>query len=554
MQLNPVHLALAGLFQARLFRIPDYQRAYSWQRRQRMDLFADIKEAHRTGRTHFMATVVGLAREKRTIGADEFSVIEIVDGQQRLTTLVILIKAIECALAGREKSQTRLRKELRALLVKGDAYNLLLLQTNHDSSDIFTTYIRTGRLKSDEVSTAADADLVDAVSECGEFVKEWNNEGSLTDLVFTIRNRLSVIYHELVDQSTVYRVFEVLNSRGLDVRWLDKTKSQLMALICEHVEEGSQTECLGEMQGLWKDIYRELGLEPHIGDEALRFAGTLAAQTRPNRIISDADAAAELLRMAGSSTGSIIEAARWLRTVVRKARALQSNPRLAAVTRIAHARFLAIAIKLREFDDTTEKGLLKAWENVTFRIFTLAGKDSRTRVGEYVRLGYDILQRGHTALEIADALVTLGDGYTIDDVIVHDTWENWYEGWTEEVRYLLFRYDEHLASEAGVQINESQWARVWASDPARSVEHVMPQSSGKGYIHNLGNLVLLPPGLNSSLKDKPPQAKATRYIESGLQATIAVGLEVRGGLRWNKRAVLKRAASIEQFVRLEWGN
>lgn len=554
MQLNPMHLSIAKLMQARLFRIPDYQRAYSWQHRQREDLFADIRETQRSGREHFMATVVGLARERRTIGADEFGVIDLVDGQQRVTTLVILLKAIEKALGDGDKAEAKIKGELADLLVKGDEHNLVLLQTNHDSSDVFTTYVRTGVIKRKAVVTAADDNLVEAADECEAFVDQWKATGSLTDLVFTIRHRLSVIYHELADQSTVYRVFEVLNSRGLDVRWLDKTKSQLMASIYEHVDEGSRTEGLHEMQSIWKDVYRDLGLEERVGDEALRFAGTWSRETRPNRILSDEDASIELLRIAGTKLKSIVEAASWLKAVVRKSLELKADQRRAAVTRIAHARFLAIAILLRGFDEKTERDLLSAWERVTFRIFTLAGKDTRSKVGEYVRLGYDVLASKLPPKAVAAAIAELGDGYSIDEVIFEDSWDNWYEGWAEEVRYVLFRYEEHLARKAGMQINESQWAKVWAADPARSVEHIMPQSSGKRYVHHLGNLTMLPPKVNSSLKDKPPQDKAARYVECGLQATMAVGRSIQEGQRWNRQAVLDRAAAIEEFVREEWAD
>lgn len=122
------------------------------------------------------------------------------------------------------------------------------------------------------------------------------------------------------------------------------------------------------------------------------------------------------------------------------------------------------------------------------------------------------------------------------------------------MRYLLYRYEEHLARESGVKINESQWAKVWAADPARSIEHIMPQSSGKQYVHHLGNLAMLPPNVNSSLKDKPPREKAKRYIECGMQATMAVGRAIESGVKWNKDAVLERAKKIEEFVRKEWGD
>lgn len=43
-----------------------------------------------------------------------------------------------------------------------------------------------------------------------------------------------MIYHQIDDELVVYRVFETLNSRGLNVKWIGKTKSQLMALIFEY--------------------------------------------------------------------------------------------------------------------------------------------------------------------------------------------------------------------------------------------------------------------------------------------------------------------------------
>lgn len=554
MQLNPMHLTVDKLLQGRLFRVPEYQRAYSWQKRQRDDLFNDIREAHRTGREHFMATVVALARDSRLIEADEFRVVELVDGQQRVTTLVILLKALEKALDANDKSEGRMKGHLAGLLVKGDNHNLVLLQTNHDSSDVFLEYVRKGVLKTVTIVTAADQNLLDAAAECEAFVREWRATGSLVELLATVRNKLSLIYHEIADESIVYRVFEVLNSRGLDVRWIDKTKSRVMALIFEYVEPGSRRDGLHEMQTMWKDIYRVLGLEERLGEEALRFAGTWLRPTRPNRILSEEDASSEVARVAGDKLKTIIGAASWLKTVTHKVLDLHRDVRRAAVTRIAHARFLAVAIMLRDFDAQTEEGLLAAWERVTFRIFTLGGKDPRNKVGDYVRLAYDVFNHRLSAAAIAQRIADLGVGFSIDEVIGNDSWEDWYEGWSEEVRYLLFRYEEHLARKSGAQINASQWAKIWAVDPAKSVEHIMPQSSGKSYVHHLGNLTMLPPKVNFSLKDKPPKKKAGRYMECGLLATMAVGRDIAGGLAWGRATVRDRAAAIEKFVRAEWAD
>lgn len=501
-----------------------------------------------------MATVVGLARDTRSIDADEFRVVDLVDGQQRVTTLVILLKSIEKTLNPEDPKESKIRDDLRRLLVKGDDHNLVLLQTNHDSSDVFASYVKDGEIRKDAIVTAADANVVSAAQECEAFVASWQEVGTLTELVSTIRHKLSMIYHELDDEATVYRVFEVLNSRGLDVRWIDKTKSQLMATIYEHVDEGSRADGLHEMQNLWKDVYRHLGLDDNLGDEALRFAGTWCEASRPNRVLGEQDASAALLKQAGTKLATIVKAAKKLKAVVGKVVDLHNDQRRAAITRIAQARFLAVAIMLRSFDEETERMLLEAWERVTFRIFTLAGKDSRTKVGDYVRLGYDVLKAALPAEEILEAIADLGDGFEIDEIIDEDTWDEWYGGYNEEVRYLLYRYEEHLACESGVKINESQWAKVWAADPARSIEHIMPQSSGKSYIHHLGNLAMLPPNVNSSLKDKPPREKAARYLECGMQATMAVGRTIENGTKWNRDTVRERASKIEEFVRMEWGD
>lgn len=133
MQLTPQHLTIEQLLHGRLFRIPDYQRAYSWGRKQRADLLHDIVEVHRSDRDHFMATIVALGGEYRTMGADRFRDVSLVDGQQRITTIIILLKAIEKSLDDRSPEEAEAKSQLRRLIVKADDHNLVLLQTNHDS-------------------------------------------------------------------------------------------------------------------------------------------------------------------------------------------------------------------------------------------------------------------------------------------------------------------------------------------------------------------------------------------------------------------------------------
>ena len=146
MTIKPDYLTLDNLLQKKLFRVPEYQRAYSWQVKHRGALFDDIKKLRRSGsdRHHFMATIVCLqTKQKEEVGVDEFNVVNIVDGQQRLTTLIIMLKAISKKLAGGNEDEKKEANKINELLIKGDN-RLILLQTNHDSSSLFKNYLVVG--------------------------------------------------------------------------------------------------------------------------------------------------------------------------------------------------------------------------------------------------------------------------------------------------------------------------------------------------------------------------------------------------------------------------
>ncbi|MGB3490221.1 MAG: DUF262 domain-containing protein [Xanthobacteraceae bacterium] len=501
---------------------------------------------------HFMATVVGLTRGRKQIVADQFTVVEIVDGQQRLTTLIILLKAIQRALNTNDKTEKKLSAELSELLVKGDDLNLLLLQTNHDSSHLFSDYIRDGNIPTIDAQTSADQNIADAIRESEAFVGRWKESGKpIVDLIGIIRNRLWAIFYSVEDESLVYRVFEVLNSRGLDVSWIDKLKSQLMGLAFETGATAGRHEAMKELHLIWQDIYRTIGKQKYLTAETVRFAGTLSAETAPSRPLSEAASVQRLVERAGTKSKKIVDCAKWLQAVVKAEDRLLSNHRWRAVTQILQARLVAIAVLLRGLSAADQKEILGRWERVSFRIYGLSGMDARTKVGDYTRLAWSITNENLSRADILSRLSALGKDYPISEVIDDFDPSNCYEGWTEQLRYLLYRYDEHLAVEAGEKINEHQWNKIWAEEPAKSVEHIKPQSSGVSYMHHLGNLMMLPLGINSKLKDKDPTIKAETYRTCGLLESIAVASLLKKR-KWDKAAVEKRALEILTWARTQW--
>ena len=562
MQIQPLYLTVGGLLSGRLFKIPEYQRAYSWQSKQRDDLFRDIEKVFTsdTDSTHFMATIVGLRRKKKRIASDEFLEIEVVDGQQRLTTLTILLKALSNQL---KADDTRHAEEIDSLLVKGD--DLALLVTNHDMSHIFADYLRDGVIPTGKtLNTSADQNIIDAIAECEQFVKAWTAQPSkkLIELYSIIKNRLYVIFFEIEDEGIVYTVFEVLNTRGLDVTWFDRLKSLLMAVVFEAGSKSTKQDTVAELHRLWTDIYRALGMRwQSLNKETVRFAGTLRSSNAPARPLSEEDAVEILVAGCKGSPKKVVDCSKWLLKVTETESRLLNNHRVVAVTRIVQARLLAVAILLRDFPENDEQRLLRAWENVTFRIYGLGRFDARQRVGDYVRLAWRVTNEKLNPEAIIEQLEALGEEetFSINSVVKELYNKNCYKDWSEELRYFLYRYEEFLAKKAGQNVNQGMWNRIWGDDPSRSIEHIFPQSRGsdnpatKGiYIHRLGNLMMLPPGVNSKLSDLLPTQKAGTYAEEGLLQAIEVSKLV-AKRKWNREAVQKRERRLIRWATKEWG-
>ena len=86
------------IFADQVYRVPDYQRGYAWEERQWNDLLEDL-DLLPEGRTHFTGTLIlrsyGTSAERiLDRNMQSYEVFDIIDGQQRLTTIVILLKSI----------------------------------------------------------------------------------------------------------------------------------------------------------------------------------------------------------------------------------------------------------------------------------------------------------------------------------------------------------------------------------------------------------------------------------------------------------------------------
>lgn len=561
-EISPKFVPLNELLNRRLFRIPQYQRAYSWQKKQREDLFEDIERTWRAGddRPHFMATIVGLRTEKRTIIADEYQVIEVVDGQQRITTLILLLKAIAKLIDRSNGEWGKIGKEIDDTLVKNDGATFLLLQTNHDTSHYFDDYVKNGTYPNpSSAKTLADREILSAMEDCEKFVAEWQeNNGQLKDLVILLKNRLFFIFHEIGNEALVYTVFEVLNSRGLPVSWFDRLKSMLMAIVFEYAEYdvGSKEESINRVHRLWTDIYRRVGLRQGLSAESLRFAATLRSDDRPSSIYNQENATELLRRQSNAGPSDVIETTKWLKSVTEVVDDLMADRRKNAVTRIIQARLVAVAVKLRQDISEMERDqILRHWENITFRIYGMFRKDARTAVGDYTRLAWDITRNDLSAKDILSRLSKIGESYPVDEAVDEMKGSDCYDGWQEELRYFFFRYEEYLSADYGQNFSNEQWNRIWEANSSHSVEHIRPQGANPHpWVHGLGNLLILPPRLNSKLGAKPAKSKSSEYRKTGLLVATQVADTLDGLDGWTQQAIRERENVLLEWARKEWAD
>lgn len=563
MSIKPDNPTLSSLLQGRLFFIPDYQRAYSWQSKQRADLFHDINIINQHNdpeRHHFMATVVCLRRGRRGIAADEYGVFELVDGQQRITTLIILLKAVAKKL--HETGNEGEANKLQTLLVKEDS--TLLFESNHDERNFLAGYLKTGHMPAeDDVQTAAESNLLAACQDCEAYVDTWDD---VFGLLRILKNRLDFILFVLEDEATVYTTFEVLNSRGLDVDWLDKTKSMLMGVAAEYQTGDVRERYLDELHQRFQSIYRTIGLEPLPGQEILRFAACLHAPEAPSRIGGSEGSLEFLQTTVEHDPSCVLNVAQQLLEVTQALRYLRDDWRIRGLTRIAHVRLLAVAILLRQQTrqqqqtSNDQDALFAAWEKVTFRIFGLARRDARTKVGEYTRLAHQLANDTALSTHAAAAAITaLGSDYSGNKAVSAMHHSNALHGWEDELRYFFYHYDKHLATQHGQPFDSEQWAAIFHKPVGQVVECIYPENPQNGWsnmadsrlesIYYLGNLLVMPPRVNVLTASKPFEDKCELYDQF---AKVLSAREVTANDTWTYSQIVAREKHLLAWAKQYW--
>jgi hypothetical protein len=248
-------LQLGRLFTAEYdFTIPDYQRPYAWGKDETLQLLDDLGSSldRDIDEPYFLGSVV-LVKEK---GVPEA---EVIDGQQRLTTLTIMFAVLRDLATDDDLSKDiqKFLKEPEVLWDDRPAKPRLRLRER--DAKFFIEHIQTHGATSgligisdNQTKTDAQKSIRDNAKALHETLSRWS-EGDRTRLFKMMAGRTYLVVVSTPDLNSAYRIFSVMNSRGLPLTPPDIFKSQVVGAIAE-ADRADYAE-------LWEDLEEELGRE-----------------------------------------------------------------------------------------------------------------------------------------------------------------------------------------------------------------------------------------------------------------------------------------------------
>ena len=235
------------------FSIPAYQRPYSWETMQVEELLDDLEEARKlqpeSGGFYFLGSIVLI----KTSGNPKA---QIVDGQQRLTTLTILL----CVIRDLTKDQEKRYKRGQYIKQQSDddqnIPEALRLQLRKKDQDFFKEKIQDARATTESLPTTSDcligsqARIVENALTIREKLEAMGREERNNLMKFLLQNCYLVVV-AVPTELEARRIFTVLNTRGMDLSATDILKAKLL----ENADD-TLSDALSER---WENMETHLG-------------------------------------------------------------------------------------------------------------------------------------------------------------------------------------------------------------------------------------------------------------------------------------------------------
>lgn len=531
-----------------LFDIPFYQRPYAWTTDEVGELLDDLLFAMNRGRDvpYFLGSIVLIKGD----GADS----KVIDGQQRLTTLTILLCALRDLTDGdvRGALDERVRQRPDPLAGTREVVRLSLRPRDQDFfrkhvqqdgavSGILKTFPRSATDSQQRILENARY-LYKKLSERDEDCRRELSE-------FIIRHCYLVIVSTR-DTSSAYRIFSVMNDRGLDLTAPDILKAEIIGDINETDQQ--------EYSEKWENIEQELGRS--------RFADLFAhirmvyARAKARRNLQDEFRDFVLKNCSGTNfIDDVLEpyANAYERVLGMSNEDTTGNGGVGAslrhLSRLDNYDWIPPAIaflrvNLGDYEKLAE--FITDLERLAYGLFV-----RRANINERINRYAEVLQAIERDDEIGrvdgplqlssdekEEIVRVLDGpiYTLPRV----------------PKPLLLRLDGLLAG-AGARYDY----------PIISIEHVLPQNptlysswlrwfpddeERLNWTHRLANVVLLSRRKNSSASNFEFETKKTEYFLRGGVSPFALTTQVASESEWTPSVLERRQRSLIATLKREW--
>ena len=261
-------VSLDDLFHKRVFRIPDYQRGYSWGNRQVREFLEDL-ELLGPGRFHYAGTVILHALHKSEAqrmdkGGDQYFPVAVVDGQQRLTTVVLLLDGIRRLLTetNQELSQGIGKNYIAAQAENGEP--LYKLTLNSDADHFFKASVLSDNPSVEGANISSHRRLESAKNQIALYLdtntaQEGKNGTKWLHSLYTkVATQLRFTLYQVEDEAEVGVIFEVMNDRGKPLTELEKVKNFLLHASVALRGSNNPNELERSVNEAWAEILRQL--------------------------------------------------------------------------------------------------------------------------------------------------------------------------------------------------------------------------------------------------------------------------------------------------------
>ena len=604
---------LNNLFQNRIFRVPDYQRGYSWERQQ-VSEFLDDLELLAPGRYHYTGTVVLHEPDPKSTLMDNegnaYTPAEIVDGQQRLTTIVLLLDGIRRSLAanGLSNAAQTLSQGIAKNYIAAEDRNelpLFKLSLNEDTDHFFKNSILAKQPSVEGPQIASERRLSAAKQQIADYLSakinavESDGEAYLRGLYDKIATQLCFTLYEVDNDAEVGVIFEVMNDRGKPLTDLEKVKNYLLHASTRLDTDNDLAKSVNDA---WSKILQQLmatELAYNESENGLLRAHWLSHYNPQSRLWHGSRSIKDkfdLRNYAGKHKellGDLLSYTEGLRAAsviycdayrpnrpeafetfkatpkVRK-QVIAWSEKLRRIGVIATFMPLLMAVRKRWPNDPDKYlEILRLCEIFAFRVYRWKLRRADSGQSGLFHLGYDVATHSRTyddavrAMNAALAYWCSRNDFQI--AIDPDKTVNWY-GWGG-LRYFLYEYEAHLAAKQGASPIVS-WDEFAGNNLQDTIEHILPQTiSGQPYWesefttqdhvqyrHDLGNLTLTKH--NSVYGNKPfPDKKGAVGQEKPYcyaTAPFYVERDLTKWQDWNADAIAERRAELLEWAKGRW--